>query len=191
MPEPTARSPARLRVFFALWPDADARDAMAALARDLARRCGGRATRPESIHLTLAFVGDVAAERTDALRAIGAAAARAATPFDLALDRLGSFREARVAWLGVEAVPEPLAALARGLNGGLAGQGFRVDRRPFAAHVTLARSIRSQLPAETVAPVAWNVERLALVASELAAGGSRYRDVAEWPLGVPNGRARP
>jgi len=174
--------PASLRLFFALWPDAAARDAMAALARDVAQRTSGRATRVDTIHLTLAFVGDVSSDRVPALAEIGDTAARAAPPFALTVDVIGGFREARVAWLGTEPVPTLLAALASRLNASLAAAGFRVDRRPFAAHVTLARHCRLVPPRGIVAPVAWHVDRLSLVASELGSGGSRYRTQAEWPL---------
>jgi 2'-5' RNA ligase len=171
-----------LRLFFALWPDDAARRAMAGLAREVAERAEGRSTREETIHLTMAFLGDIDTGRLPVLAAIGEGVARVASRFELTLDLVGGFRDARVAWLGAEPVPAPLAALADGLNEHLAAQGFRVDRRPFAAHVTLARKCRSMLRRERVAPVVWNVDRLSLVASEFAGGGSCYRTHAEWPL---------
>ncbi len=175
--------PATVRLFYALSPDAAARDAIAVLARDVARRSGGRAPRPENAHLTLAFLGDVAPDRVDALAVIGAAAARAVAPFALTLDRLGGFRDGGIAWLGAERAPAPLAELARRLGEGLAADGFRVERRPFAAHVTLARKCRAPPKRERVAAVTWHVDALSLVASQPAAGGSRYHTLTEWTLG--------
>jgi 2'-5' RNA ligase len=176
--------PAALRLFFALWPDAAARDAIAVLARDVRRRCDGRVPRPENVHLTLAFLGDVAPDRVDALAVVGAAAAGAVPPFVLTLDRLGGFRDAGIAWLGTDRAPAPLAELARRLAEGLAADGFRVERRPFAAHVTLARKCRAPPPQrERVAAVSWPVDALSLVASQPAAGGSRYHTLGEWTLG--------
>jgi RNA 2',3'-cyclic 3'-phosphodiesterase len=174
--------PAPLRLFFALWPDTAARAAIAARVDDIAQRAGGRATRAETLHLTLAFVGDVSPGRVSALEAIGEGASRAAAPFTLTLDVLGSFRDARIAWLGADPVPSALQALAARLNTGLAAGGFRVDRRPFAAHMTLARNCRVMPPHAGVAPVVWRVDRLSLVASELGGSGARYRTQAEWPL---------
>jgi 2'-5' RNA ligase len=173
---------ASLRLFFALWPDDAARSAIAALAREVAQRAEGRPTRHETIHLTLAFLGDVEPDRVPALAAIGEAVASAAPPFALKLDLIGGFRDARVAWLGAEPVPAPLATLAARLSASLAAEGFRVDHRPFAAHVTLARKCRSVPRRESVASAGWVVDQLSLVASELASGGSRYRTHAEWPL---------
>ena len=76
------------------------RDALAELARDVARETGGRAARAENLHLTLAFLGNVRQERFAELAAIGATAAGAAAPFMLTLDSLGVFRDAGVAWAG-------------------------------------------------------------------------------------------
>ena len=173
-----------LRVFFALWPAPATRAAVAEIAHDVVGRAGGRATRVDSLHLTLAFVGDVAHGRIHALEAIGGAAARAVASFTLTLDRLGGFDDAGIAWIGTDAVPEDLSELVRRLNEGLAAQRFRVDKRPFAAHVTLARKCR-RMSTATIAPIPWPIDRVSLVASELGAGGSRYRMLAEWRLGRP------
>jgi 2'-5' RNA ligase len=51
------------RVFFALWPSPEAARQLAAVAASFAAAAGGRATRLESLHLTLAFLGDVAVDR--------------------------------------------------------------------------------------------------------------------------------
>jgi 2'-5' RNA ligase len=172
-----------LRVFFAAWPDLSTRAAIAALAHEAAAGAGGRPAPLENLHLTLAFIGDVRAERLAALQAIGADAARATPPFTLTLDRLGGFRDAGIAWLGTTPTPPELDALARRMRGALGAAGFPVDARPFRVHVTLARRCRSRVRAATIAPIAWRVERLTLTASELGGEGSRYRDVAAWPLG--------
>ena len=189
MPEPDsfpadehdAENPPTLRVFFAVWPDAPARDRLAAAARDMVRRAGGRASDPANHHLTVAFVGDVAAERIAALRRVGAAAARAVAPFVLSLDRLGAFQHTGIAWLGSDNVPPELACLVGALRDGLAANHFPVERRRFRAHATIARRC-APLATAAIAPVAWRVERLALVASELTPAGSRYRELAAWSL---------
>ena len=174
---------APLRLFFAIWPDAAAGEATAALAREVAAARRGKPPPALNAHLTLAFLGGIAPDRVDALADIGAAAARAAVPFALTLDRLGGFRDGGIAWLGAEPVPAPLADLARALREGLSEHRFPVERRPFAAHVTLARKCRILPAREGVAPVTWHVDTLSLVASQLAAGGSRYHNLAEWRLG--------
>jgi 2'-5' RNA ligase len=185
VPAPTRNPPANTwRVFFALWPDAAVRDAMVALARDVVGRAGGRMPSEGNLHLTLAFVGDVAKDRLSALDHMGGTAAQRAAPFTLVLDRIGGFDDAGIAWLGADTLPADLTHLVQRLNEGLAAQRFRVDRRPFAAHVTLARRCRAP-PVGEIEPIPWTVRRLSLVASELGAGGSRYRSLASWALGPP------
>jgi RNA 2',3'-cyclic 3'-phosphodiesterase len=176
-----AKAATPLRVFFALWPDEVAGERITALARDVVRRAGCRALRPENIHLTIAFVGDVTADRIAALEAIGAAAARESAPFVLLLDRLGAFRSTGIAWLGTDVPPLPLVHLVDTLRQGLAADRFPVEQRSYRAHVTLARRC-SSVAAATIVPVVWPVERLTLMASELHPAGSRYRELAAWAL---------
>jgi 2'-5' RNA ligase len=178
----SAKYPATLRVFFAFWPDASAHDRIAAAARDVVRRAGGRAPPPENHHLTVAFVGDLASERLAALQRVGATAARAVAPFVLALDRLGAFHHMGIAWLGTDDVPPELSHLVGALRDGLAANAFPVERRRFRAHVTLARRC-GPLATAAIAPVAWRVERMTLNASQLLPAGSIYRELAAWPLG--------
>ena len=173
---------APLRVFFALWPDPAAREAIAALARDVARAAGGRPPRPENHHLTLAFVGAVAPARIAALEQAGAKAALAAAPFELALDSLGAFHHAGIAWLGTRVVPDALQCLSDALRDGLADEGFRIERRPFRAHVTLARRCVA-VKAATISPITFRVERMSLNSSQPQREGSLYRELAAWPLG--------
>lgn len=169
-------------MFFALWPDPAARVALAALSRDAAGRAQGRAPTPENLHLTLAFLGDVALPRIVALRAIGLAVASAAAPFRLTLDQAGTFRDAGIAWAGATVMPPELERLVQLLSGALANEGFRTERRAFHAHVTLARRCRRPAGVDIAAPITWNVERLMLNVSDTLPGGPRYRALADWPL---------
>ncbi len=175
-----APSPSRRRAFFALPPDAPLQHALAAIAADVAITTGGRATRADSIHLTLAFVGDVGAAQLDALTAIGDALQGSA--FTLTLERLGVFERANVAWIAPQTTPPALAALHRALSVALAQGGFSVERRAFAPHVTLARhcSTGAAVGPRDVALV-WPVSALALWASATV-GAGRYDEIARWPL---------
>jgi RNA 2',3'-cyclic 3'-phosphodiesterase len=177
-----ARPFSTLRVFFALWPDADASERLAALAREVAARTGGRAPPSASLHVTLAFIGEVPNQRIDALRAIGAAVAASAAPFALTLDCTGTFRRTGITWAGTSHLPPPLAELARNLFDALAAQDFAVERRPFSPHVTLARRCKAPEVGKLPAPIGWKVARLALDASVSASGALRYRDLATWLL---------
>jgi 2'-5' RNA ligase len=185
LPEPGPRDASPLRVFFALWPDAGARDALSALASDSAAQARGRAPSAGNLHLTLAFLGDVVAERIGVLHAIGPAVAEAAPPFTLTLDRVGAFGDGAIAWAGASAPPRELERLVQLLIGALAKDGFPTERRAFHPHVTLARHCRRPAGAGAIAAIAWRVEQITLNASELSPRGPRYRELGAWPLGSP------
>jgi len=185
LPEPGPRDASPLRVFFALWPGAGARDALSALARDTAAQTEGRAASTRNLHLTLAFLGDVAAARLAALEAIGRAVASAVPPFALTLDRIGAFGDGGIAWAGTSAPPRDLERLVQSLTGALAKEGFPTERRAFHPHVTLARHCRRPAGSGTVVSIAWRVEQITLHASELSPHGPRYRELGVWPLGLP------
>ena len=169
------------RLFFALWPDASARAALRTLANDVAARRGGRAPREDNLHVTLAFLGDVNADRIAGLEAIGATCASACAPFPVTLVALGGASHG-IAWLAPRSVPPSLAALHVALTGALEREGFPVERRRYRPHVTLARHCTLPVRRHALAPVTWRVERLSLVASTPSPQGSIYNDIATWPL---------
>jgi len=166
------------RLFFALWPDAAAAAALARLAQEVVRVAGGRPVPPEKLHLTLAFLGEVDESRMPLLP--DCARLRAAG-FRLELDRVGSFRRARVAWAGASAPPRELLGTQAMLAGRLAAAAFSLDEREYTPHLTLARRIERPIPPAAIPPVAWNADALTLVRSE--SGTGRYSVLERWPLG--------
>ena len=174
-----ARKPA-LRTFFALWPDAGVRAALAERTAAAARMCGGRAPRPEILHLTLVFAGATPAERVDPMQAL--MDTLHVEPFVLRFDRSGWFRASGVAWMGAQSPPEPLLVLQQSLARGASRLGFSLDVRPYFPHLTLARDAQRAPATGAIAPVDWKVESFVLVASELRQDGPRYRILHETPL---------
>jgi 2'-5' RNA ligase len=172
-------APERRRVFFALWPETRVADALTATARQSHGDCGGRITGHDSIHLTLAFLGDIPAERVAA--AEEAAALVAGEPFLLAVDRLGYWKHNRILWAGCEASPAALAALAADLGERLRGAGFALETRPFAAHVTLLRNARCAAVPALAEPIEWPVGEFVLIESTPGAA-VRYRPIGRWTL---------
>lgn len=166
------------RLFFALWPGERVREAVEARLPPMSERA--RAVPRDNWHVTLAFLGETALERRRAYEA--AAETVAARPFELVLDRLGYFHRPRVLWLGAGSVPGELAALHADLTALLAGQGFEPDRRPFNAHLTLARRMPPPGDLPPVAPIAWRVADFCLVRSDLERRGARYTVVRRFPL---------
>jgi 2'-5' RNA ligase len=166
--------------FFALWPDAAASAKLARLAVDLSPALQGKPVPPEKIHLTVAFLGNLADDKLQA--AIEAGEAVGARAFSLAVDEVGSFRGARVAWAGMAAAPAGLRDLHSELRAQLVARRLPVEERAFAPHLTLVRKIARPLP-RTALPeaIGWNVEGFALVRS--GPGTGSYATVAAWNLG--------
>jgi 2'-5' RNA ligase len=166
------------RLFFALWPDAAAREKLAWLAGEIAAAGEGKPVPAAKIHLTLAFLGSVAEERV-------AEAARAASElqspaFALEVDRIGAFRSARVAWAGISRPPGELIALQAQLAAGLRARGFELEEREFAPHLTLVRKFGKGMPAASIESIPWEARDIALVRS--GEGTGRYTTLASWPL---------
>ncbi|HUP97045.1 MAG TPA: RNA 2',3'-cyclic phosphodiesterase [Usitatibacter sp.] len=161
------------RLFYAIWPDESSTERLRALAESLAPRTGGRPVPRDNIHLTLAFLGELDDERA----AVAATVSVKFRSFQLSLDRLGSFRRARVSWAGSAQAPQALMKLESGLVGTLRDLGFALEERPFAAHVTLLRKIERTLAAEPIEAIAWNVREVTLVASR----AGRYEVIERWP----------
>jgi len=167
-----------MRLFYALWPAAPLAGKLAEWARQAAPAMGGRVMRTETLHLTLAFLGDIDAATAEEL--IDATPALRVQPGALTLDRYGVFARQRILWAGPAQTPEALQALYDGLWLWLSGYGQQPPTQPFGPHVTLARHIETKTPPEAVPePLTWRYDRLVLAASESLTGGSRYRVVAQ------------
>ncbi|MCL2524747.1 MAG: RNA 2',3'-cyclic phosphodiesterase [Betaproteobacteria bacterium] len=175
------------RLFFALWPPAELAAGLDAIASAAAQRFGGKASRREKLHLTLAFLGEQSVAILPALH--DAARRVAAAPFDLVVDRLGLWRHNRLLWAGC--APSPgLDALAAQLGAALASAGitWTERQRAFKPHLTLARKLPAATPAAEITAIscaglpAWPCTRFVLAASQPSAAGSLYSPLAEFPL---------
>jgi RNA 2',3'-cyclic 3'-phosphodiesterase len=174
------------RLFFALLPDAATRARLAQAAQALkASHPGLRARWVSSAryHATLHFLGDHALLRQDVVDAAMAAATELRmAPFEWVLHEAASFRGRQPPCiLRSSSVPEPLQQLWRDLRRALvlAGQGRHLARS-FTPHVTVAYSRAVLLDVTPIEPVAWLVERVALVHSVV--GQQDYQVLAEWSL---------
>ncbi|ARU31116.1 2'-5' RNA ligase [Sulfuriferula sp. AH1] len=168
------------RVFFALWPDPDMRTALAGMGKHMHAQCGGRRTRAESIHITLAFVGEVGIERIAELQALAAQLQCAAFNFELA--RTGWWRHNHIAWVAPETVPQGLIDLASALQSRLKGAGFKVDERAYLPHVTLLRKADCPWAQAAMKPLRWTARNFVLVKSVTGENGSAYEIIGRWPL---------
>jgi 2'-5' RNA ligase len=167
-----------LRLFFALWPDDATRVALERWSAAIHRVAGGRATRGDSIHMTLAFLGDCDPERLDDLKA--AAAGVRVRPFELALDEVGFWKHNRIAWAGATRTPTALETLVNDLRAALAAAQFAFDPKPFVPHVTLVRKAQPGVVVPALDPIRWRVTGFVLVRSVMRPAGSDYLVEARW-----------
>ena len=165
------------RIFFALWPPDEIRQGIVdAFKQTPQYPMRGRVMDPANLHITLHFIGNVSREQKDCLHR----AAQTVNPETcrLKLDYYGHFYRARVFWIGCREIPEPLKNLYQNLGAALTACDYRMERRPYAPHVTLMRKLNR--PGEMILPqpIEWPINEFVMVESKTRAEGVRY-EVAE------------
>jgi len=173
---PPAQSTASARLFLGLWPPEPVREALVRHAERWAWPRGARRVRPDKIHLTLHFIGDVPRERVAAL---AQAIAVPFEPIDLRLDHAEVW-PGGIAVFGPSAVPAALLELHRRLGAALAAFGIAPERRALKAHVTLARRAQGAVAPPPADGVDWHADRYVLVESDRQPP-TAYRVLASWP----------
>lgn len=167
------------RLFFALWPPPELARELHGIAGRIAVD-GGRAMRVETLHLTLEFIGSVAAERLPSIMA--AAASLRGEPFTLRFDRLDYVRRKAIVWAVCDTLPAELAALATGLKAALRAHCGLAPEPRFLAHLTLLRKVHQAPNLPPLPPLPWPVADFRLMRSEACAEGVRYVEIGRWPL---------
>ena len=107
--------------------------------------------RPDSIHLTLKFLGNIAVDTTVAITRAIEASVRGIKPFHLKVKELGVFpnlKRVQVAWVGISGEIDELTRLQKCLESNLTPLGFTPESRPFTPHLTLARLSERASPDE-------------------------------------------
>lgn len=150
-----------------------------------------RPTRPENVHLTLKFLGDVPEAKLDDVRAALDSLGEKHSPFEVSPRGFGAFpnsNQARVFWSGVGAGAGELKALASDVDVALGSVGFERDARPFAPHFTLGRArraVRLELEDTAVSQASFVARGFDLVESVSGGSGVTYRSLAVYPLARP------
>lgn len=188
-----------MRAFIAVELPAEIKAILAAHARTLsaANIRGLRAVRPEGVHLTLKFLGEISTEQAhDAGEAVRRIAASSA-PFPLRLNAAGVFpseARARVLWVGVGGDLAALQTLRNGVEEACQALCFPRETGAFTPHLTLARLDERVSPAYRGRAVSthasgWRPEgslfaatKIGLIRSHLQPGGAVYETVAEASL---------
>lgn len=143
-----------LRLFLGLWPAPDVLAAVQQHADGWHWSSSARRTRPERLHVTLHFIGDVDAARLPELQEKLEVAPQRC---DLVLDRAGVW-PGGIAVLEAGAVPAELARLHAALGDRLVELGMPVESRRYRPHVTLARKAFGARPPAQWEPLRWPVQ---------------------------------
>jgi len=158
----------------------------------------GRWVSPDSIHLTLKFLGNVPIERVEEIGQAVNRACESFAPFPISLADLGYFpnaRRLRVIWVGVGGDLETLVRLQHSVESELNRIGFKPERRGFTPHLTLARIRNRARPHEREEmgkliameqvdkTVSMIVREVSLIRSDLKPGGAVYTRLAAIALG--------
>jgi RNA 2',3'-cyclic 3'-phosphodiesterase len=141
--------------------------------------------KPANIHLTIKFLGDVAASKMDGVRRAIERAAQSIPPFDITVAGAGCFpsaRNPRVLWVGLGPLPDELCRLHSNIEAELEGEGFAREAKRFAPHLTIAR-VRDpfkakrtveELMAAGFAAETFRASEVIVMRSELHPSGSIY-----------------
>jgi 2'-5' RNA ligase len=151
-------------------------------------------TRPEGIHLTLKFLGEVEESKIREIMQMLAGATRGTGKLNLEVTGVGAFpnvRTPRVLWLGVTGDVEKLGSLQVSVENAMTGLGFEREERKFSPHLTLAR-IKFPKPRdnwqqkiESVRDVklgGFEADHVSLMKSELKREGAVYTEVGRIEL---------
>ena len=193
--------PGTSRLFIAVPVAREVRDGVGALMEQVAdgpvdRRMPGqpRWVAVENLHITLRFLGSTPDTRQAEVAEVIAAVAATARPFKVALCGGGAFPNQyrpRVLWIGIDEGTQQLAALERRVDAELRARGWQADDRPFAAHLTLARTdgvpgaadrARKLIEVARDVDLEWQVDSLVLYKSNLGHGPTHYEALATAPM---------
>ena len=148
---------------------------------------------PESIHLTLKFLGSVSGETIPEIVEAMSLVAQPVSPFTLQIGGTGAFpnwQRPQVVWVGVGGEMGRLTTLQRELEAALSPLGFPPESRPFSPHLTLGRLRERVTPedrrrfglwAQSVnfeASLSFEVNAVRLMKSQLTSSGPIYSELA-------------
>ena len=184
-----------MRLFVALQiPPAVRKNLAELLAALRALSPQSRWVRAENLHVTLKFIDEMQPEKLGAIRA-ALSAVRSDRAVALDFRGLGFFpseRRPRVFWAGIQA-SENLGVLASDIDRVLMKLGIPPEKRPFSAHLTLARFEPPGLPEKLRAAIRENASRefgsvaagkFHLIESKLKPGGAEYTTLEAFPFVV-------
>ncbi len=184
-----------LRSFIAIELSETLKNELARLQQEL-KKCGAdvRWVKPENIHLTLKFLGDIEEQIVEDVVKIIQGTCSTFKPFSLDIKGTGLFpnpRSPRALWVGVNG-SEDVIRFQGEINDRMSALGFKREKRRFTPHLTLGRFKSPQDKDPLLEKIVllknrslgrMNVLTISLMQSELSPAGAQYRRLADIPLG--------
>lgn len=183
-----------MRAFIAVELSPAARESIAKVQAEWkASLPAARWVPPENLHLTLRFLGDIEPDVASALAETLRPAVLDVEPFTYSVRGGGCFpnvKRARIAWVGIQPVPDGLVHLHRIVDEAVERHGFERETRRFRPHLTIARlkrpvrqvrDIMAALDAKDFGNT--DVSELVLFESTLSSEGAKHHAVERFQLG--------
>ena len=190
----------KIRTFIAIKLDESIKDGLTKLQERLKGEMpqgSVRWVRPEGIHLTLKFLGDVPASQIGKITEALEKSCQGFAPFSLSCAGLGCFpnlRRPHVVWVGIQEETGNLAQLQKAIEENVAPLGYPTEKRKFSPHLTLGRVQRRVSPGDrrrlgelvgasqigTLGQM--EVHSINLIRSDLRPSGAVYTRLAEVEL---------
>ena len=169
-----------MKVFFAIWIDPATLTAIEGVQERLVAISAGRPMVPETMHVTLSYVGEVTTAQLDDLMAIGNQIRQ--KPFRFNINKISCFEASKVAWAGSKQVPDEMIALQSTMDRLVAKAGFPRDPRPFRPHITLIRNLPEPFQMMSTQDIIWPITAFSLVRINQSGVGVPYSILQVWPL---------
>ncbi|MGQ9707842.1 MAG: RNA 2',3'-cyclic phosphodiesterase [bacterium] len=180
-----------MRSFVAIDISIEVKEQLSALLKhlDLNRNLNIKWVKPERMHLTLAFLGEVSFRFIEQAKVQLDEVARHFKPFICSLEGLGAFpnvSRARVLWVGMGAGEEEVKRVQEAVSKALVRIGYVPEKRQFSPHLTLAR-LRAPADVRFISGVSFksspfSISRVILFRSVLKSEGPDYSILAEFPF---------
>ena len=185
-----------MRCFIAIELPEAVKSALSGMEEELKKsKADVRWIKPDNIHLTLKFFGNIEEKKTEKIIEIMEGICNQYAPFTIEIKGMGTFpniKSPRVLWVGIEG-NDTLKTLQEEIGNKMESIGFEREDRAFTAHLTLGR-FRSSIEKEGLLKAvklhekdtfvgSINVQSLSLIRSDLHPEGARYTKIIDIPLG--------
>jgi len=181
----------KIRCFVAVPVPEDIKKQLAGLQEELSPKLkGAKWVKPAGLHVTLKFLGEISPAQVEKV-CERLARALAAQPFNISFSGLGVFPKparARVLWIGFSEGADRCRKIWESIEGPMEEAGFRREKRPFRAHLTLARfrnpgPVAPEILDHRFSSSGFRAESVVLYRSQLKPSGAVYTPIETYPLG--------